>query len=190
MGPLRVAANNYGICFISGGVNGRDICVPSFEMRNRAMDGDVVVVEKLPRALWKINEKEAAKLGINVYREDQEPVLSTSASLVDVEQFLARLTLEPRELFVEPTGTTIVALSSFADLDHLLAKAAALAGPIFERKQQTKNPLDLPDTVVQTSGKVVFIKEALHPRIALGTLERTATMLRFVTRDRRFPRTI
>ncbi len=64
-GVLRVAATNYRVSFISGGgINGKDICVPTFEMRNRALDGDTVVVEKHPRAMWTIMEKDALRKGV------------------------------------------------------------------------------------------------------------------------------
>jgi exoribonuclease R len=61
-----VTASNYRICFVAGGVNGRDICIPSYEYRNRALEGDIVVVEKLARDLWGIDQKKAESLGKNL----------------------------------------------------------------------------------------------------------------------------
>ena len=46
-----------------GGCNGEDILMESYEHRNRALEGDIVIVEILPRRQWKIIEKHATNQG-------------------------------------------------------------------------------------------------------------------------------
>lgn len=62
-GSIRILQSNYRVGFISGGPNGRDLCLPSFEARNRALDGDIVIAAFSPRSEWTVVDASAMKEG-------------------------------------------------------------------------------------------------------------------------------
>eukprot|EP00039_Didymoeca_costata_P008776 m.116256 g.116256 ORF g.116256 m.116256 type:complete len:890 (+) comp14227_c0_seq8:177-2846(+) len=63
-GRIRVNDKNFQQAFIAGGkVSPRDILINGIQDRNRALDGDSVVVQLYPKAEWQILEKDANLLG-------------------------------------------------------------------------------------------------------------------------------
>lgn len=185
-GSLRVAATNYRTAFVRGGVNNRDVVIPSYEMRNRALDSDVVVVQFLPRSQWVVQEKEAAAKGINIHGE----AVSCGASLVKVTEALGQLSLVPASV-VARGSRVVVFFDSAAQADEAHARMVG-AGIKAERTRAVLSGASLPDSVLQTVGKVVAIAAPVHPRRALGHLQLSdagkGRFALFVPNDSRFPR--
>ncbi|EGD81697.1 hypothetical protein PTSG_02410 [Salpingoeca rosetta] len=62
IGRLRVNPKNYEDCYVKHSAHyKRDISVPTMTARNRALDGDEVAVELLPRYCWRVMETEAER---------------------------------------------------------------------------------------------------------------------------------
>ena len=65
-GRLRISPKNYQQCFVKSpaGLSPNDVAVEGMESRNRALEGDTVVVELLPPDQWQILERDAERAGV------------------------------------------------------------------------------------------------------------------------------
>lgn len=63
-GPIRINQKNFQDSFIPAPEGfARDIYIPGLVARNRALEGDIVVVELYPKEQWRILEQEARQAG-------------------------------------------------------------------------------------------------------------------------------
>ena len=71
-GVLRINPRNYEIAWVTVPGLGRDVLIEGMLRRNRALNGDVVTLEILPRDDWKIMKGELDYNGLTLGKPDQE----------------------------------------------------------------------------------------------------------------------
>ena len=71
-GVLRINPRNYEIAWVTVAGLGRDVLIEGMLRRNRALNGDVVALQILPRGDWKIMKEELDYNGLSLGDPDQE----------------------------------------------------------------------------------------------------------------------
>ena len=71
-GVLRINPRNYELAWVTVAGLGRDVLIEGMLRRNRALNGDVVALEILPRNDWKIMKGEMDYNGLSLGNPDQE----------------------------------------------------------------------------------------------------------------------
>eukprot|EP00730_Choanoeca_flexa_P014991 TRINITY_DN6757_c1_g1_i1.p1 TRINITY_DN6757_c1_g1~~TRINITY_DN6757_c1_g1_i1.p1 ORF type:complete len:868 (+),score=207.09 TRINITY_DN6757_c1_g1_i1:101-2704(+) len=179
-GKLRINSRNFEDCYIPGGrAFARDISIPSFAARNRALDGDIVAVEVQPRHTWRVMHSEAREAGIDIPHDHMQTL----------EQALAELNLAPsqnkgrnqRNRVDQSAAARMVAAGVGESLPNSPAKSPA--------KSVTDRVNGVPDEFLQPVAKVVGILRRDPERQFVGYVrpfnERKCL---FVPRDARVPR--
>lgn len=146
-GTLRINPKKYHEAFIPSPDDTWDIFLDGIVARNRALNGDSVVVQILPREQWK------------VVRSDTD-CEGASESEIQRDHMAVKAQKKPEQLS-RPDGTVG---DQSSDQDELLSKPRRVTntdpsttGPNGERLQKT--------------AKVVYIEEKKHSRAAMGFLK-------------------
>jgi len=85
-GRLRISPKNYAQCFVPcPSLSTNDVAIDGLEERNRALEGDIVVVELFAKSQWQILQKDAERSGVALPEQRDDPAAFPS-------------------LFVRPTG--------------------------------------------------------------------------------------
>ena len=71
-GVLRINPRNYELAWVTVAGLGRDVLIEGMLRRNRALNGDVVALEILPRNDWKIMKAELDYNGLSLENHDEE----------------------------------------------------------------------------------------------------------------------
>ncbi|CAL8326820.1 unnamed protein product [Arctogadus glacialis] len=170
-GPLRINPKNYNDAFIPSPDGMRDIFLDGIVSRNRALNGDVVVVQLLPREQWK------------VVRSDTDCEVSSESELQAGRPPQRRKSPQKRRAVLE---------EQHSDGDDLPARVAALGLGATEngRRGRAVEDLSSEGDVLQRTAKVVYIVERKHSRAVTGFLKLLPDLpfAKFSPVDHRVPR--
>ncbi|KAE8291272.1 DIS3-like exonuclease 2 [Larimichthys crocea] len=146
-GQLRINPKKYHEAFIPSPDDTRDIFLDGIVARNRALNGDIVVVEILPREQWKVVKSDTDCEGASESENTVQTVLKKTAHT-------------PRpDVNVEDQSS---------DQDEVISKSTLA---------DTGEPLEDPSTprpngeILQKTAKVVYIVEKKHSRAVTGFLK-------------------
>uniref|UniRef100_A0A669PTB3 DIS3-like exonuclease 2 n=1 Tax=Phasianus colchicus TaxID=9054 RepID=A0A669PTB3_PHACC len=182
-GPLRINPKKYHEAFIPSPDGTRDIFIDGVVARNRALNGDIVVVRLLPREQWKVIKPDGSDKETEATHESDVP-----------EDMLG--TCVPREVAKgDAKSPDVIIEAQFDDndaeqgQDHLpdtlahdikklsldTAEKAGGMGAVHRTKQEevpkVNDPRLLPDKFLQRTAKVVYILEKKHSRAATGFIK-------------------
>ncbi|KAM7401160.1 hypothetical protein PAMA_005382 [Pampus argenteus] len=153
-GQLRINPKKYHEAFIPSPDNARDIFLDGIVARNRALNGDIVVVQVLPREQWK------------VVRSDTD---CEGASESDTQK--ENMTQKAQKKTERPPRPDVSVDDRCSDQDELISKIQNLS------LTHTGEPLEDPSTprsngeILQKTAKVVYIVEKKHSRAVTGFLK-------------------
>ncbi|XP_075363150.1 DIS3-like exonuclease 2 isoform X2 [Mycteria americana] len=184
-GPLRINPKKYHEAFIPSPDGTRDIFIDGVVARNRALNGDIVVVKLLPKEQWKVIKPDGSDKETEATHESDVP-----------EDMLG--TCVPREAAKgDARSPDVIIEAQFDDndaehgQDHLQdtltdeikklsldtsekVKAVGIGG-VHRTKQdegpKVNDPRLLPDKFLQRTAKVVYILERKHSRAATGFIK-------------------
>ncbi|XP_062438938.1 DIS3-like exonuclease 2 isoform X2 [Rhea pennata] len=182
-GPLRINPKKYHEAFIPSPDGTRDIFIDGVVARNRALNGDIVVVKLLPKEQWKVIKPDGSDKETEAMHESDVP-----------EDMLG--TCVPRETVKGDAKSPDVIIEAQFDndaecgqdhLQDLLAedikkfsldtgeKVKAIGIGVHRTKQddvpKMNDPKLLPDKFLQRTAKVVYILEKKHSRAATGFIK-------------------
>ncbi|RMC02045.1 hypothetical protein DUI87_21207 [Hirundo rustica rustica] len=184
-GPLRINPKKYHEAFIPSPDGSRDIFIDGVVARNRALNGDIVVVKLLPRDQWKVIKPDGSDKETEVTHESDVPedMLGTC-----VPRETAKGGAQSPDVIIEAQFDDNDAEHGQDHLQDMLAddikklsldtaekgKAAGLTG-VHRTKQddgpKVNDPRLLPDEFLQRTAKVVYILEKKHSRAATGFIK-------------------
>ncbi|XP_067898392.1 DIS3-like exonuclease 2 [Heterodontus francisci] len=196
-GPLRINPKNYQEAFIPSPDGNRDIFIDGIISRNRALNGDVVVVKLLPMEQWKVivpegNGSETIALGQsdmpgevnNVNFEDlpaQDKVLEPSPDVIIEEQY--NDSQDENYDGINDLQKIVLGGSVSKINFNLSDKATVFSGIRSDDEKATRmrtskqgksckmvinDARNDPDRFLQKTGKVVYIVERKHSRAVTG----------------------
>ncbi|XP_072330384.1 DIS3-like exonuclease 2 isoform X2 [Scyliorhinus torazame] len=197
-GPLRINPKNYHEAFLPSPDGSRDIFIDGIISRNRALNGDVVVVKLLPKEKWKVIIPEGCDSETNAVAQsdvlgevnnvnfedlpthNKVKVLETSPDVIIEEQYDDSLDENDNG-----TSAKIVLDGSVGEINFSPSeKAAGFSGiqPVDKSgtRMQTSRQAKPSDMVVndsrihpvlQKTGKVVYIVEKKHSRAVTGFIK-------------------
>ena len=139
-GNLRISAKNFEMAWVSLRGLKRDIAILGLAQRNRALDGDVVVMEILPKENWKVMHEEM--------KYNKDLVETTAEKLTNLQ-----LTSEEEDHNRIVTSAT--------------TPPGSAQSP---NKKHKVDVNEVPEQYLQRTAKVVYILEKKHSRIACGYL--------------------
>ena len=136
-GVLRISPRNYELAWVTVPGLKRDVVLEGMLMRNRALNGDIVALEILPKQKWRIMKDELDYNGITL---DINYVEETIAGLHS-------LSLSPGNESQSPSTSASGHIDKPINVDQV------------------------PEEFLQRTGKVVYIIEKKHSRVASGNLK-------------------
>ncbi|KAM4694026.1 DIS3-like exonuclease 2 [Discoglossus pictus] len=190
-GSLRINPKKFHEAFLPSPDGLRDIFIDGVVARNRALNGDVVVVKLLPREQWKVvkpdvGDNEAAALTGSPKEQSLQPVNdgSESPDVIIEAQF---------DSGTEDSSTLAASVQNLNIGNN--GKAATEPNKSTAASNQC-DPRPLPDHCLQKTAKVVYILEKKHSRAATGFIKQMAdknselfrTLALFSPVDHRLPR--
>ncbi|XP_071422650.1 DIS3-like exonuclease 2 isoform X2 [Pithys albifrons albifrons] len=184
-GPLRINPKNYHEAFIPSPDGTRDIFIDGVVARNRALNGDIVVVKLLSRDQWKVIKPDGSDKETEVTHESDVPedMLGTC-----IPQETAKGDAKSPDVIIEAQfddndaehGQDHLQDTVSDDIKKLSldpgekGKADGISG-VQRTKQddgpKVNDPNLLPDEFLQRTAKVVFILEKKHSRAATGFIK-------------------
>ncbi|XP_065604157.1 DIS3-like exonuclease 2 isoform X2 [Cyrtonyx montezumae] len=184
-GPLRINPKKYHEAFIPSPDGTRDIFIDGVVARNRALNGDIVVVRLLPREQWKVIKPDGSDKETEATHESDVPedMLGTcvpreaakgdaeSPDVIIEAQFDDNDVGHGQDHLQDMLAHDIKKLS----LDATEKVKAAGMGAVHRTKQEevpkVNDPRLLPDKFLQRTAKVVYILEKKHSRAATGFIK-------------------
>ncbi|KAJ3595724.1 hypothetical protein NHX12_005027 [Muraenolepis orangiensis] len=178
-GPLRINPKNYTNAFIPSPDGMRDIFLDGIVSRNRALNGDVVVVQVLPREQWKVVKSDT---DCEVSSESESQANKTTQGKKSPQKKRAG----------PPPGADVVVEDQYSDGDDLPTRVEGLCLGAAENAKRAKPLEDLSSDgeILQRTAKVVYIVERKHSRAVTGFLKFLPDMpfAKFSPIDHRVPR--
>lgn len=150
-GQLRINPKKYQEAFIPSPNDKRDIFLDGIVSRNRALNGDVVVVQVLPPEQWKVVRSDTECEGASESETKREHVVQK------------KLERTPRP--------DVIVEDRYNDRDELVSKVQNIA---LSDKGRPLEDTSIPRSVgeiLQKTAKVVYIVEKKHSRAATGFLK-------------------
>ncbi|KAJ8270415.1 hypothetical protein GJAV_G00114300 [Gymnothorax javanicus] len=172
-GPLRINPKKYHEAFVPAPDGMRDIFLDGIVARNRALNGDIVVVEILPRQLWKVVKSDLdaegsseleAQLGHTNAGQPSSPDVIVEAHFTDSGEGL-------------PNGVEAQYCHAIEALEQLTLGASGSSfqsnseGPDKNKTCNSVNPCAVSEKCLQRTAKVVYIVEQKHSRVMTGFLK-------------------
>ncbi|XP_034038735.1 DIS3-like exonuclease 2 [Thalassophryne amazonica] len=158
-GALRINPKKYHEAFVPSPDDTWDIFLDGIVVRNRALNGDIVVVQVFPREQWK------------VVRTDTD---CEGASEADTRQDSMAQTVQKK--MECPKMPDVIVEEQYSDQDEVISKNKTVTFAITERMAVEEPVLD--SSMVQSNGeklqmtaKVVYIVEKKHSRAVTGYLK-------------------
>ncbi|XP_067851360.1 DIS3-like exonuclease 2 isoform X2 [Heptranchias perlo] len=198
-GPLRINPKKYHEAFIPSPDGNRDIFIEGIISRNRALNGDVVVVKLLPKEQWKVIVSEGNGSETNVLAQSDVPGEVNNVNFEDISAQDKVEVLGPSpDVIIEEqyddsqdendNGTSDLqknALGGRVSKMNFSAseKATGLrpddnSATRIRTSRQGKScnmvvndPRNHPDRFLQKTGKVVYIVEKKHSRAVTGFIK-------------------
>ncbi|XP_068945394.1 DIS3-like exonuclease 2 isoform X2 [Petaurus breviceps papuanus] len=175
-GVLRINPKKYHEAFIPSPDGTRDIFIDGVVARNRALNGDVVAVELLPKDRWKVIKTEDSDKGADAVSESEvsEELLETPPA-----QLWRRRTGHSPEVILETQLNDSETEDGQEHGPGVPADGARERGNENADAQSApqgnlpklQDPRLCPDSLLQRSAKVVYILEKKHSRAATGFLK-------------------
>ncbi|XP_034411235.1 DIS3-like exonuclease 2 isoform X2 [Cyclopterus lumpus] len=153
-GQLRINPKKYHEAFIPSPDDARDIFLDGIVTRNRALNGDIVVVRLLPREQWKVVRSDTEGEGASESDTQKENIVQTAQKKTD------RM---PR-----PRG---VVEDQSSDQDELLRKLQNITCTDKGEHLEDPSPPRPNGEILQKTAKVVYIVEKKHSRAVTGFLK-------------------
>lgn len=153
-GQLRINPKKYHEAFIPSPDDARDIFLDGIVARNRALNGDIVVVQVLPREQWKVVRSDTDCEGASESDTQKENMVQKAQKKTE-----------------RPLRPDVTVEDQCSDQDELIARVqnVTLTYP--------GEPLEDPSTpqsngeILQKTAKVVYIVEKKHSRAVTGFLK-------------------
>nr|XP_056706548.1 DIS3-like exonuclease 2 [Euleptes europaea] len=179
-GSLRINPKKYHEAFIPSPDGIRDIFIDGVVSRNRALNGDIVVVKLLPKDQWKVIKPEGGDNEAEAAQGSDAPRNSLGASVpsnpakgdADSPDVIIEAHVDGDNEDPEHRQETS---SEAKDLGQLSSGAGEkgrdpeTCGGRHARGEDSPKAND-PDQFLQKTGKVVYILEKKHSRAAMGSL--------------------
>ncbi|XP_072493528.1 DIS3-like exonuclease 2 isoform X2 [Notamacropus eugenii] len=175
-GVLRINPKKYHEAFIPSPDGTRDIFIDGVVARNRALNGDVVAVELLPKDRWKVIKTEDSDKGADAVPESDvsEELLETSPM-----QLGRRRTGHSPDVILESQLNDSETEDGQEHGPGMLADSAQEKGNENADTQSApqgsllkpQDPRLCPDSLLQRCAKVVYILEKKHSRAATGFIK-------------------
>ncbi|XP_043558223.1 DIS3-like exonuclease 2 isoform X1 [Chiloscyllium plagiosum] len=199
-GPLRINPKNYQEAFVPSPDGNRDIFINGVISRNRALNGDIVVVKLLPKEKWKIiipdgDGSEAntiAQSGVlgtvdnvaceDLPAQDKVKIIETSPDVIIEEQYddsQVESENESSDLQKIVDGGS-VNKTKFSPSDNATGCSGTQTVDKSAARTQTLklgkhcnlvNDSSIPDKFLQKTGKVIYIVEKKHSRAVTGFIK-------------------
>ena len=147
-GAIRISQRNYEVAWVSVAGIHRDVVVDGMMNRNRALHGDVVALQILPREQWKVDQ------------EQYDEAL--------LEEEIARNKTITQNI-VEQDVIVNNSLQSSEDNEPILLHADKT--PTKLKSCYLSEMKEIPDKFLQQTAKVVYIVEKKHTRVGSGFLK-------------------
>ncbi|KAF7652878.1 hypothetical protein LDENG_00091060 [Lucifuga dentata] len=157
-GPLRINPKKYHEAFIPAPDGTRDIFLDGIIARNRALNGDIVVVQILPQELWK------------VVRSD------TDCEGASESETLREETQSAQKKQKQPPKPDVVVEEQCSNQDEIINKVKNIrlgATEKMTKSETSDEPLTSRSNgeILQKTAKVVYIVERKHSRAVTGFLK-------------------
>lgn len=154
-GQLRINPKKFHDAFFPSPDDARDIFLDGIVARNRALNGDVVVVRILPRELWKVVRSDTECEGASESDTQKENTVRPSQK-------------KTTERMPRPDG---VSEDQCSDQDELPRKVQNT--PLTDTGEHLEDPSTLRPNgeILQKTAKVVYIVEKKHSRAVTGFLK-------------------
>ncbi|KAJ8356814.1 hypothetical protein SKAU_G00196080 [Synaphobranchus kaupii] len=172
-GQLRINPKKYHEAFIPAPDGMRDIFLDGIVARNRALNGDVVVVKVLPRDQWKVVKSDTDGEGAS---EPETPLGEQKAGQSPSSDVIVEAqnsdTAEDR-----PDGVVTQCRDTTEALEGLKLSTTGSScqknsdGSTKDKTCNSMNPCAVSDKCLQRTAKVVYIVELKHSRAAMGFLK-------------------
>ncbi|XP_043926615.1 DIS3-like exonuclease 2 isoform X2 [Protopterus annectens] len=173
-GPLRINPKKYSEAFIPFPDGIFDIFIDGITSRNRALNGDIVVVKLLPRSQWKVIDK-------GVEEQDFSSV-SLKPAVGPVLQCMQSKRVASPDVIIEAQFDGSDAEGELqASFDELVVNTRKLkvnprnnGSEYCEATDSVSSATghrNISDHLLQRTAKVVYIMEKKHSRAATGTLK-------------------
>ncbi|XP_033895568.2 DIS3-like exonuclease 2 [Acipenser ruthenus] len=170
-GPLRINPKKYHEAFLPSPDGLRDIFIDGIVPRNRALNGDVVVVKLLPREQWKVikPDKEGDS---DAPGGPSERAGSAAPGIITVEGGSPDLIIDAQfDSDKDGPGSSLLH-SSVKKLNlNTAGSACPENGATPTSKPGAIDPRNLADKFLQRTAKVVCIAEKKHSRAVTGFLK-------------------
>ncbi|KAM4727679.1 DIS3-like exonuclease 2 [Anableps anableps] len=153
-GQLRINPKNYNEAFIPSPDDTRDIFLDGVVARNRALNGDIVVVQILPREQWKVVRSDADCDGTSESDTPAEHVLRTAQ----------------KRTGHAPTPNVRVEDQS-SDPEELIRKRPDISFTDTADRLEDPSTTQANADILQKTAKVVYIVERKHSRAVTGHLK-------------------
>ncbi|XP_032659793.1 DIS3-like exonuclease 2 isoform X3 [Chelonoidis abingdonii] len=184
-GPLRINPKKYHEAFIPSPDGIRDIFIDGVVARNRALNGDIVVVKLLPKEQWKVIKPDGSDKETEATHESDVPeeLLGTCLPREPVKGDADRLDVIIEALFDDNDtengqensqnvlADDIKKLSMDTSEKVKDAESGCAQGAKQEDVSKVNNPRLLQEKFLQRTAKVVCILEKKHSRAATGFIK-------------------
>ncbi|XP_037764044.1 DIS3-like exonuclease 2 isoform X8 [Chelonia mydas] len=184
-GPLRINPKKYHEAFIPSPDGIRDIFIDGVVARNRALNGDIVVVKLLPKEQWKVIKPDGSDKETEATHESdvpeellgtclpREPVKGDAESpdVIIEAQFDDNDAENGQENSQNVLADDIKKLSVDTSEKVKDAERGCALGAKQEDVSKVNNPRLLPEKFLQRTAKVVCILEKKHSRAATGFIK-------------------
>ncbi|XP_077204215.1 DIS3-like exonuclease 2 isoform X1 [Paroedura picta] len=171
-GSLRINPKKYHEAFIPSPDSIRDVFIDGVVARNRALNGDIVVVKLLPKDQWKViqpdgreNETGAAQESNAPRNPPDGPVLTSPAK----EDADSPDVIIEAQVDDSPEDTERGQESSGEAKDPRQEQDTEACRDHHAKREDSHKAND-PEQFLQKTGKVVYILEKKHSRAAMGSL--------------------
>ncbi|KAJ8393169.1 hypothetical protein AAFF_G00068520 [Aldrovandia affinis] len=155
-GPLRINPKKYHEAFVPAPDCMRDIFLDGMLARNRALNGDVVVVEVLPREQWKVVKSDTDGEGASETETPGRPPSPDTTQRSQDRDTAGALPAAVEELTLGTTGSS---------------RQNSSEGSKKNNGCSLMDPSIISDRGLQRTAKVVYIVEQKHSRAAMGFIK-------------------
>ncbi|XP_070775181.1 DIS3-like exonuclease 2 [Enoplosus armatus] len=153
-GQLRINPKKFQEAFVPSPDDTRDIFLDGIVARNRALNGDIVVVQILPREQWKVVRSDTDCEGASESESQRE-------NMVQAVKKKAQRTPRP----------DVTMEDQHSDQDELIRKAQNVTLTDTGEPLEDPSPPRSNGEILQKTAKVVYIVEKKHSRAATGFLK-------------------
>ncbi|KAM6948751.1 DIS3-like exonuclease 2 [Aplochiton taeniatus] len=158
-GPLRINPKKFHEAFLPSPDANRDIFLDGLVSRNRALNGDIVVVQILPPDQWK------------VVKSDTDCDGSSEPEGAKATRTPAKKTQTPVKKGKRPPSPDVIVEDQFSDQSELVKMVEEVSLNAKDDLVDVQGPGHSNGEVLQRTAKVVFITEQKHSRAATGFLK-------------------